>query len=105
MNRNSEAPATTSALCATGNQTGNPDATAMAPYDRPMTQTARQARAMSRGAPRPRGLYIEPMDFIVTTEPRVRQSEHLTYLPNDPSSGAPLDLIAAALRRERRRSG
>ncbi len=26
-------------------------------------------------------------------------------MPNDPSSGAPLDLIAAALRRERRRSG
>ncbi len=31
MNRNSEAPARTSVLCATGNQTGNPDATAMAP--------------------------------------------------------------------------
>jgi transcriptional regulator with XRE-family HTH domain len=45
------------------------------------------------------------MEFIVNTDPGVRQSEHLTNMPNDPPSGAPLDLIAAALRRERRRSG
>jgi transcriptional regulator with XRE-family HTH domain len=45
------------------------------------------------------------MEFIVNTDPGVRQSEHSTNMPNDPSSGAPLDLIAAALRRERRRSG
>ena len=31
MNRNSEAPASTSTLCAAGTQTGNPEATAMAP--------------------------------------------------------------------------
>src|SRR5579862_9154101 len=92
MNRNSEAPATTSVLCAAGNQTGNPDATAMAPYDSPMTQTARQASAMSRSTPRPRVLYIELMEFIVNTDPGVRQSEHQTNMPNDPSPGAPLDL-------------
>jgi transcriptional regulator with XRE-family HTH domain len=45
------------------------------------------------------------MEFIVNTEPGVRQSEHSTNMPNDAASGAPLDLIAAALRRERRRSG
>jgi transcriptional regulator with XRE-family HTH domain len=45
------------------------------------------------------------MEFIVNTEPGVRQSEQSTNMPNDSSSGAPLDLIAAALRRERRRSG
>jgi transcriptional regulator with XRE-family HTH domain len=45
------------------------------------------------------------MEFIVNTEPGVRQSEHQTNMPNEPSPGAPLDLIAAALRRERRRSG
>ena len=70
-----------------------------------MTQTARQASAMSRSTPRPRVLYIELMEFIVNTEPGVRQSEHQTNMPNDHSPGAPLDLIAAALRRERRRSG
>jgi transcriptional regulator with XRE-family HTH domain len=70
-----------------------------------MTQTARQASAMSRSASRPRVLYIELMEFIVNTDPGVRQSEHPTNMPNGPSSGAPLDLIAAALRRERRRSG
>ena len=31
MNRNSDAPASTSTLCAAGTQSGNPEATAMAP--------------------------------------------------------------------------
>ena len=35
----------------------------------------------------------------------VRQSEQQDNIPNGPSSGAPLELIAAALRRERRRTG
>ncbi len=35
----------------------------------------------------------------------VRQSEHSTNLPNTGASGAPLQLIAAALRRERHRAG
>jgi transcriptional regulator with XRE-family HTH domain len=45
------------------------------------------------------------MEFIVNTDPVVRQSEQLTNMPNAGGAGAPLDLIAAALRRERRRAG
>jgi transcriptional regulator with XRE-family HTH domain len=45
------------------------------------------------------------MEFIVNSERGVRQSEHSTNTPNTGAAGAPLDLIAAALRRERRRSG
>jgi transcriptional regulator with XRE-family HTH domain len=44
------------------------------------------------------------MEFIVNTDPGVRQNEHSTNRPNAPAR-APLELIAAALRRERRRSG
>jgi transcriptional regulator with XRE-family HTH domain len=44
------------------------------------------------------------MEFIVNTDPAVRQSEQSTNMPNAPA-GPPLELIAAALRRERRRSG
>ena len=73
-----------------------------------MTQTARQASAMSRSAPRPRVLYIELMEFIVNTDPGVRQSERPTNMPNTAgprARRAPLELIAASLRRERRRTG
>jgi transcriptional regulator with XRE-family HTH domain len=86
-----------------------------------MNQTARQARAMSRRVPPDRVLYIELTEFIMNTDPAVRQSERLTDLPNDGSPGAPgapgasgasgasagppLELIAASLRRERRRTG
>src|SRR5271169_4484080 len=69
-----------------------------------MNQTARQARAMSRRAPPDRVLYIEPTEFIMNTDPVVRQSERPTNIPN-PEAGAPLSLIAASLRRERRRTG
>ena len=54
----------------------------------------------------------------MNTDPAVRQSEHLTDVPNDnapgapgahgapgASAGPPLELIAASLRRERRRTG
>ena len=48
----------------------------------------------------------------MNTDPAVRQSERLTDLPNDgapgapgASAGPPLELIAASLRRERRRTG
>src|SRR5580704_8821028 len=78
-----------------------------------MNQTARQARAMSRRVPRDRVLYIELTEFIMNTDPAVRQSERLTDVPNSgvapgasgASGGAPLELIAASLRRERRRTG
>src|SRR5580700_7708126 len=77
-----------------------------------MNQTARQARAMSRRVPPDRVLYIELTEFIMNTDPAVRQSEHLTDVPNAGASGAPgasggppLELIAASLRRERRRTG
>jgi transcriptional regulator with XRE-family HTH domain len=52
------------------------------------------------------------MEFIMNSEPTVRQSERPTDMPNagapagaSASAGAPLELIAAALRRERRRTG
>jgi transcriptional regulator with XRE-family HTH domain len=45
------------------------------------------------------------MEFIVNTDPAVRQSEHSTNMPNAGLGGPPLELIAAALRRERRRAG
>ena len=67
MNRNSEAPASTSTLCAAGTHSGKPEATAMAPYDRPMNKTARQVRAMSRSTPRPRVLPIELTKLILNT--------------------------------------
>jgi transcriptional regulator with XRE-family HTH domain len=78
-----------------------------------MNQTARQARAMSRRVPPDRVLYIELTEFIMNTDPAVRQSERLTDVPNSgvapgasgASGGAPLELIAASLRRERRRTG
>src|SRR5579863_4730893 len=73
-----------------------------------MNQTARQARAMSRRVPPARVLYIELTEFIMNTDPGVRQSERMDDMPN-PSAGdargAPLELIAASLRRERRRTG
>ena len=87
-----------------------------------MNQTARQARAMSLRVPPVRVLYIELMEFIMNTDPGVRQNEHLTDMPNPAAGptgarspagarslagagGAPLELIAASLRRERRRTG
>src|ERR1700739_1516108 len=82
-----------------------------------MNQTARQARAMSRRVPPDRVLYIELTEFIMNTDPVVRQSERLADVPNSGTSGAgasgasgasggaPLELIAASLRRERRRTG
>jgi len=79
-----------------------------------MNQTARQARAMSRRVPPARVLYIELTEFIMNTDPLVRQSEQVADTPNPagwarppaPSApGAPIELIAAALRRERRRTG
>jgi transcriptional regulator with XRE-family HTH domain len=45
------------------------------------------------------------MEFIMNTDPAVRQSERATDMPNAHAPGAPLELIAAALRRERRRTG
>jgi transcriptional regulator with XRE-family HTH domain len=45
------------------------------------------------------------MEFIVNTDPAVRQSEQSTNTPNAGPGGPPLELIAAALRRERRRAG
>src|SRR5271156_854288 len=48
-----------------------------------MNQTARQARAMSRRVPRDRVLYIELTEFIMNTDPVVRQGERLTDMPND----------------------
>src|SRR5579863_5829691 len=68
-----------------------------------MNHTARQARAMSRSVPLDRVLYIELMEFIMNTDPGVRQSERVDDTPNN--AGAPLELIAASLRRERRRTG
>jgi transcriptional regulator with XRE-family HTH domain len=41
----------------------------------------------------------------MNTDPVVRQSEQLTDMPNPVASRAPLELIAASLRRERRRTG
>ena len=45
----------------------------------------------------------------MNTEPAVRQSEQSTDTPNQTAAGtqagAPLELIAASLRRERRRTG
>src|SRR3984885_10699953 len=83
-----------------------------------MNQTARQARAMSRKVPRDRVLYIELTEFIMNTDPVVRQDEPSADIPNagaragapgpasaPASAGTPLDLIAASLRRERRRTG
>src|ERR1700723_2744424 len=73
-----------------------------------MNQTARQARAMSRRVRPDRVLYIEPTEFIMNTDPSVRQSERMDDMPNyaaGDAKGAPLELIAASLRRERRRSG
>src|ERR1700677_3212805 len=84
-----------------------------------MNQTARQARAMSRKVPRDRVLYIELTEFIMNTDPVVRQDEPSDDISNAgaagpapatvpaPASagGAPLELIAASLRRERRRTG
>src|ERR1700758_381866 len=73
-----------------------------------MNQTARQARAMSRRVPPARVLYIELTEFIMNTDPVVRQSERATDIPSRAEageSGAPLELIAASLRRERRRTG
>jgi len=40
-----------------------------------MNQTAKQARAMSRRVPPAMVLYIERMEFILNTDPVVRQSE------------------------------
>ena len=61
-----------------------------------MNQTARQARAMSRRVPPDRVLYIELTEFIMNTDPAVRQSERATDMPNAHAPGAPLELIAAA---------
>jgi transcriptional regulator with XRE-family HTH domain len=41
----------------------------------------------------------------VNTDPAVRQSEQSTNMPNAGLGGPPIELIAAALRRERRRAG
>src|ERR1700722_18904458 len=73
-----------------------------------MNQTARQARAMSRRVRPDRVLYIELTEFIMNTDPGVRQSERMDDMPNyaaGDAKGAPLELIAASLRRERRRTG
>src|SRR5260370_28139935 len=86
-----------------------------------MNQTARQARTMSLRVPADRVLYIELTEFIMNTDPGVRQSERMDDMPNDgtpgtpgtpgapgapgASAGPPLELIAASLRRERRRTG
>src|SRR5580704_3630539 len=80
-----------------------------------MNQTARQTRAISRRVPPDRVLYIELTEFIMNTDPAVRQSEHLTDVPNagapgapgapDASGAPPLELIAASLRGGRRRTG
>jgi transcriptional regulator with XRE-family HTH domain len=57
------------------------------------------------------------MEFIMNREPAVRQSEQSAYIPDQAAGGAPggvpaavpggapLELIAASLRRERRRTG
>src|SRR5271165_752910 len=63
---------------------------------------------MSRRVPPARVLYTELTEFIMNTDPVVRQSERATDMPNRTESGAggaPLELIAASLRRERRRTG
>src|ERR1700724_1704609 len=73
-----------------------------------MNQTARQARAMSRRVPPDRVLYIELTEFIMNTDPGVRQSERMDDMPNHAAGdarGAPLELIAASLRREREHTG
>jgi len=63
---------------------------------------------MSRKVPPDRVLYIELTEFIMNTDPGVRQSERMDDMPNHAAGeakGAPLELIAASLRRERRRTG
>src|SRR6201995_214148 len=92
-----------------------------------MNQTARQVRAMSRRTAPDRVLYIELTEFIMNSDPDVRQSEFTDDMPNNRPSlteagtgaagqagtggsgaaagGAPLELIAASLRRERQRTG
>src|ERR1700740_1722746 len=64
-----------------------------------MNQTARQARAMSRRVPPDRVLYIELTEFIMNTDPGVRQSERMDDMPNHAAgdaTGAPLELTAPA---------
>src|ERR1700684_3982944 len=81
-----------------------------------MNQTARHVRVMSRRKPPVRVLYIELTEFIMNSDRVVRQREQSTDMPNDAAratpaaqaaapAGAPLELIAASLRRERRRTG
>src|SRR6202048_2539077 len=63
---------------------------------------------MSRRVPPDRVLYIELTEFIMNTDPGVHQSNRMDDMPNHAAGdarGAPLELIAAALRRERRRTG
>src|SRR5580704_9264014 len=73
-----------------------------------MNKTARQVSAMSRRTSRPRVLPIELMEFILNTKPSFVKTNGLTYMANIPPGGpakAPLEVIAASLRRERHRAG
>lgn len=69
MKRNSEDAARTSTAKTTGSHMGKPDAAAVAPYDSPITPTARHTRAMSRSTPRSNVLHNERIEFIVNILP------------------------------------
>jgi hypothetical protein len=62
---------------ATGTQSGNPEVTAVAPYETPMTATDRQMTAMPRARSRSNVLHIERMDVIVERSHGVRQGERM----------------------------
>src|SRR5580704_10034387 len=81
-----------------------------------MNNTARQVSAMSRSTSRPRVLRIELTEFILNSNPLFVKTNGWPYMTNTEPAGqhaaepagqakAPLELIAASLRRERRRSG
>src|SRR5580704_4682688 len=81
-----------------------------------MNNTARQVSAMSRSTSRPRVLRIELTEFILNSNPLFVKTNGWPYMTNTEPAGqhaaepagqakAPLELIAASLRQERRRSG
>src|SRR5699024_10769332 len=109
---NCDAPANTSSDSSIGSQIGSPEVTAIAPNDIPTMPSARQTSAMSRtsswSSPEGRIRHIERIAFYNERNTRVRQREHpyrwSEQMALEPA-GAPLDVIAASLRRERDRAG
>src|SRR5690606_22628052 len=106
-NMNWDAPANTTTDRSVGSHRGRPELTVIVPNETPTIATATQTSAMSRASRWSRVRHNERIAFYTEQKRPVRQAERIDWWSErmTQNSGAPLDVIAVSLQRERRRAG